>query len=80
MQIEILGPGCRNCRNLEKVTRRALDELGLAADVAKVTDYPDIVAYGIMSTPGLVIDGRVVVSGRVPDLTEVKGFLTAPRA
>lgn len=79
MQIKILGPGCRNCVNLEKVTRAALDELGLTADVIKVTDYADIAAYGIMSTPGLVVDDTVLVSGRVPKTAEIKKML-APRA
>lgn len=75
MQIKILGPGCRNCVNLEKATRAALDELGLTADVIKVTDYADIAAHGIMSTPGLVVDGTVLVSGRVPKAAEIKKLL-----
>ncbi|MGO1384923.1 MAG: thioredoxin family protein [Arachnia sp.] len=75
MQIKILGPGCRNCVNLEKATRAALDELGLTADVIKVTDYADIAAHGIMSTPGLVVDGTVLVSGRVPKASEIKKLL-----
>lgn len=75
MQIKILGPGCRNCVNLEKATRKALDELGLTADVVKITDYADIAAYGIMSTPGLVVDGTVLVSGRVPKAAEIKKLL-----
>lgn len=79
MQIKILGPGCRNCVNLEKATRTALDELGLLADVVKVTDYADIAAYGIMSTPGLVVDETVLVSGRVPKTAEIKRLL-APLA
>ena len=56
MKIKVLGPGCKNCVNLEKNTRAALAELGLDADVEKVTDYGDIAAYGVMKTPGLVID------------------------
>ena len=78
MQIKILGPGCcRNCVNLEKATRAALDELGLAADVMKVTNYADIAAYGIMSTPGLVVNETVLVSGRVPKTAEIKKILAA---
>ncbi len=75
MQIKILGPGCRNCVNLEKATRAALDELGLTAEVIKVTDYADISAYGIMSTPGLVVDDTVLVAGRVPKTAEIKKLL-----
>lgn len=80
MQIKILGPGCKNCVNLEKNTRKALDQLQTDADVVKVTDYADIAAYGIMSTPGLVIDEEVVVSGRVPKPDEIAGILQARAA
>ena len=66
MIIKILGPGCTNCVNLERATREALDQLGLDATVEKVTDYAAIVGYGVMSTPGLVVDEQVVLSGRVP--------------
>lgn len=66
MKIEILGPGCRNCALLEKRVREAVDTLGVNADVAKVVDYDDILAKGVMATPGLVIDGQVVFSGKVP--------------
>lgn len=66
MKIEILGPGCRNCALLEKRVREAVDTLGVNADVVKVVDYDDILAKGVMATPGLVIDGQVVFSGKVP--------------
>ncbi len=77
MKIAILGPGCRNCVTLERLAREAADELGLDAEVTKVTDYADIAAYGIMSTPGLVLDGEVVLSGRLPSGAEVKDLLAA---
>jgi small redox-active disulfide protein 2 len=77
MIVKILGPGCNNCKNLERVTREALAELGLEATVEKVEDYPTIMGYGIMSTPGLVVDEQVLVSGRVPKLPEVKELLVA---
>jgi small redox-active disulfide protein 2 len=76
MIVKILGPGCTNCANLERVTREAIAELGLDATVEKVTDYPTIAGYGVMSTPGLVVDKKVVVSGRVPRAAEVKVLLT----
>lgn len=77
MEIKVLGPGCRNCVTLEKATREAVDQLGLDATIEKVTDYADIAAYGVMSTPGLVVDGTVVVSGRVPRTAEIVELLAA---
>ena len=79
MNIKILGPGCANCVRLEQVAKEAVAELGLTATVEKVTDYADIAAYGIMRTPGLVVDEQVVISGRVPTKAQVKELL-APLA
>ncbi len=76
MIVKILGPGCTKCKNLERATREALDQLGIDATVEKVEDYAAIMGYGIMSTPGLVVDDKVLVSGRVPNSTEVKKLLT----
>jgi small redox-active disulfide protein 2 len=76
MIIKILGPGCTNCQKLERVTREAVADLGLDATVEKVTDYPTIAGYGVLSTPGLVVDDKVVVSGRVPQAAEVRMLLT----
>lgn len=75
MDITILGPGCRNCINLENETRKAVDSLGLDATINHFTDYAQIMSYGIMATPGLVIDGEVVVSGRVPKAKEIEQLL-----
>ena len=75
MHIKILGPGCANCVNLEKATRQAVNDLGLEATFEKVTDYADIAAYGIMRTPGLVVDEQVLLSGRVPTSGQVKDLL-----
>ncbi|MEZ5079897.1 MAG: thioredoxin family protein [Thermoleophilia bacterium] len=75
MNIKILGPGCRNCERLEREAQRAIGELGLDATIDKVTDYAEISGYGVMSTPGLVVDDRVVVSGRVPKSDEIKQLL-----
>jgi small redox-active disulfide protein 2 len=77
MDVKILGTGCVNCRNLEAVTRAALTELGLDVAIEKVTDPAEIVAWGVMSTPALVIDDTVVLSGRVPPLAQIKQLLVA---
>lgn len=75
MDIKILGSGCPNCKRLEANTRKALEELGLEATVSKVTDYKDIMSYGIMSTPGLVVDGVVLSAGRVLQPKEIVELL-----
>jgi small redox-active disulfide protein 2 len=75
MIIKVLGPGCANCKDLERVTREALDDLGLDATIEKVADYGQIAGYGVMSTPGLVIGEKVVVSGRVPTRDQVKELI-----
>lgn len=79
MIIKVLGPGCRNCKNLERAVRTAVDELGVDATIEKVTDLPTIVGYGVLSTPGLVVDEKLLVSGRVPTAAEVAHLLTAVR-
>jgi len=73
--IKILGPGCANCANLERVTRQAAADMGIEAQFEKVTDYPAIVGYGVMSTPGLVVDEKLVLSGRVPTTAQVRELL-----
>jgi small redox-active disulfide protein 2 len=77
MDIKILGTGCVNCRNLETNTRAALAELGLGVDIDKVTDPGEIIAWGVMSTPALVIDDEVVLSGRVPPVGQIRQLLAA---
>jgi small redox-active disulfide protein 2 len=81
MLVKVLGPGCTNCITLERRTRQALADLGVDATVEKVTDYGQIAAYGVMSTPGLVIDEQVVVQGRVPTVSALTRLLSesAPR-
>jgi len=79
MIIKILGSGCANCHRLEANTRDALATLGMDATIEKVTDVGDIASYGVMRTPGLVIDEQVLVSGRVPDAKEITRLL-APSA
>jgi small redox-active disulfide protein 2 len=75
LTIKILGPGCANCRKVEQITHKSVSELGFQADISKVTDYGEIMAYPIISTPGLVIDGEVVCSGRIPTQAEVTTWL-----
>ncbi len=77
MKFEILGSGCANCQKLEAVTREAVADLDIAdAEVVKVSDMQAIMGYGVMSTPGLVIDGNVVSSGRVPSKAEITSLIT----
>jgi len=75
MIIKILGSGCKNCVALKENTDMALKELGLAAKVVKVTDFKDITAYGVMSTPALVIDEKVVSFGKVLKPKEIMKIL-----
>jgi small redox-active disulfide protein 2 len=75
MEIKILGPGCPRCHEVERRTINALAELNLAADVEKVTDIKKIMAYGILLTPGLVINGKVKSSGRIPRPEEIKAWI-----
>jgi small redox-active disulfide protein 2 len=77
MDIKILGSGCVNCNNLEANTRSALAELGLSVEIEKVTDPREIVEWGVMSTPALVIDDEVVLSGRVPSVDQIEQLLAA---
>jgi small redox-active disulfide protein 2 len=77
MIIKVLGPGCSNCLALERAARRAVEDLGLDATIEKVTDYPTIAGYGVMSTPALVVDEKVLVAGRVPTATQIRGLLTS---
>ena len=77
MIIKVLGSGCTNCQNLEKATREALAQLGVDATVEHVTDPADIASYGVMRTPGLVVDEEVVLSGRVPTAAAVRELLAA---
>ena len=79
MNIKVLGPGCINCNTLEKRTQEALRDLKLEASVEKVEDYQRIASYGIMRTPGLVIDEEVAVSGSVPTVEKIKEILLAHR-
>jgi len=74
-QVKVLGSGCANCRRLTGLTEQALAELGRPEQVEKVTDYAQIAAYGVMATPALVVDERVVMAGRIPGLDSLKATL-----
>ncbi len=71
MKIKVLGTGCPSCKRLEKNVNEALDELSIKAEVEKVTEVKDIMAYGVMSTPALVIDEKVVLYGHVPNVSQL---------
>ncbi len=75
LDIKVLGPGCANCKKVEEIARKAVAMLGIQATVEKITDYADIMNYDILSTPGLVINGQVVCSGRIPAEAEVVTWL-----
>lgn len=77
MEIKVLGTGCPKCKTLEKVTREAVAETGVDATVTKVEDIPEIMSSGVMMTPALIIDGKIVVKGRVPSVEEIKRLITA---
>jgi len=76
MEIKVLGPGCPKCHTLEKNTKDAVAELGLDAQIGKVTDINEIVNYGVFMTPGLVVDGVVKIVGKVASKDEIKKILS----
>lgn len=76
MEIKILGSGCAKCAGLEAATRSAIEKLGVDAEFHKVTDPGEIASWGVMSTPALVVDDGVVVSGRVPSADELSDLLS----
>ena len=75
MTIKVLGSGCPNCKKLEANVRLVLEARGIDAEVQKVTEIADILAYGVSSTPALVIDEQVVLAGRVPSPRQLEGLL-----
>jgi small redox-active disulfide protein 2 len=75
--IEVLGPGCANCRRLEANAREAVAQAGIEAEIRHVTDYAEIAQRGVMNTPGLMIDGTVVSVGKIPTAWTIAGWLTA---
>ena len=75
LTIKVLGSGCANCKRVEQIVRKLVAEMSLEAEVIKVTDYNDIAAYNVLSTPGLVINEKVVSTGRIPTPAEVSTWL-----
>jgi small redox-active disulfide protein 2 len=75
VKIEVLGSGCANCRRLEMLAREAVARLGIEAQVDHVTDIKKIMARGVMTTPGLAVNGKTVSKGRVPTPAEVEGLI-----
>ena len=80
LTIKVLGSGCANCKRLEALAHSAVSKLAIEAEVIKVTEYPEIMKYHVLSTPGLVINEKVVSSGRVPTEAEVTTFITSALA
>lgn len=77
MKIEVLGPGCAKCEAAEKNVEEAVRDLGLDAQIKKVTDIKEIASYGVLGTPAVVVDGQVRVVGKVPMVEEIKEWLQA---
>lgn len=75
MNIKILGSGCKKCNKLYELVQEVVKEAGISADTEKITEFKDIVSYGVMKTPALVVDEAVKVSGRVPSKKEIKKLL-----
>ena len=77
LTVKILGSGCANCKKLEAVAREAASQADIAADFVKVTDMQAIMAYDLLSTPGLVLNDKLVSSGRIPTVAAVQGWLAS---
>ena len=76
LTIKVLGSGCANCKRVEQIVRKVVEEMTLQAEIIKVTEYPEIMKYNVMSTPGLVINEKIVSTGRIPTPAEVTAWLT----
>jgi small redox-active disulfide protein 2 len=75
MQILVIGPGCSRCKTLAQLTEQAVEELGVSAEINKVTDLKEIMALGVMMTPALAVNGTIKLAGRVPSLEDIKKLL-----
>ena len=75
MKIEILGTGCPKCKKLNELTKEVVQELGISAEITKITNINEIIDYGVMITPALVIDGDVKIAGKIPSKQEITGWI-----
>ena len=75
VSIKVLGPGCPNCQKVEAVAKNAVASMGVEAEIVKVTDYAQIMSYNLLSTPGLVINEKLVAAGRIPKEAEVMTWI-----
>jgi small redox-active disulfide protein 2 len=80
IQILVIGPGCARCKTLAQLTEQAVQELGITAEINKITDLKQIMALGVMMTPALAINGTIKLSGKVPTLAELKTLLQSAAA
>ncbi len=80
LTIKVLGSGCANCKRLEQLTKKIIKDLGVEAEVIKVTDPTKYADYGVMATPGLVVNEETVSSGRIPSIAEITTFVTSALA
>lgn len=79
MKIEIVGPGCGRCIATEKNVKEAVKQLGIQAEIAKVTDVAEFAKKGVMFTPGVIVDGQIKVSGKIPTVDEIKQILSSEK-
>lgn len=77
--IKVLGPGCANCRRVEEIARKAIEALGVEARVEKVTDMSEILACGVLATPGVVVNDQLVSSGRIPTVGTMSDWIRAAK-
>lgn len=75
MKVTVYGPGCARCKQTAEVVEKTLGELGISVEIEKVTDYQAIAEAGVMATPGVALDGRLVSTGKLPSSAEVKSWL-----
>lgn len=75
LSIKVLGPGCANCKRVEQIARKAVGALGIEAQIEKVTDYAEMMEYGLLTTPGLVVNEKLVAAGRIPNQAEISSWL-----